>query len=314
MIALCSCDAKVEFNSDMTKPETTTSNSKDSDIQSNTSQLIEETPTSEFEFEYNSEYDGMQINKYTGNSSIVVIPRIIGTTPVVTIGEKAFFNCNTVEQIIVPKTVKNLQVFSFARCTNLKSVNIESNETDISDYAFYDSTSLNTVAVPPDFRGKVGVEPFYNCTQMTNIAIPGYDSESSNGIPWKIFKCTEQFLTDMDTKGLGMKPKGNVKKEDKVLLKIHISGMLDKNGELVYSAEITNDELEKSYDERTDIWRKRDNSTIKCGEDLKKHFEDWYIKRLYQEQYTDDEVYITDEIIEISICGIDCGTATLISQ
>lgn len=53
----------------------------------------------------------------------------------------AFMNCTQLTTVILPKNIKTINFSSFARCTNLKNINLESVET-VGGYAFEDCDAL----------------------------------------------------------------------------------------------------------------------------------------------------------------------------
>ncbi len=76
------------------------------------------------------------LQKYNGNAKTFTVPDGIKT-----IGEDAFYNCRTLEEVILPPTVRNIEKSAFLRCENLKKINLE-NVFNINKYAFWGCSSF----------------------------------------------------------------------------------------------------------------------------------------------------------------------------
>ncbi len=59
----------------------------------------------------------------------------------------AFYDCSSLEGIIIPKGVTSIGEYAFAYCTSLSSITIPQSVTSISCRAFYNSNSLNAVHI-----------------------------------------------------------------------------------------------------------------------------------------------------------------------
>ncbi|OQB13377.1 MAG: hypothetical protein BWY15_01841 [Firmicutes bacterium ADurb.Bin193] len=65
-----------------------------------------------------------KITGYSGNGGIVMIPQTIGGVTVTTIGEYAFFRCNSLISVTIPNSVTTIEEGAFYSCENLTSVTI----------------------------------------------------------------------------------------------------------------------------------------------------------------------------------------------
>ncbi len=63
------------------------------------------------------------------------------------VGDKWFFSCANLSNIVLPSTIKSIGESSFSYCTSLKEIEIPASVTEIKELAFYGSTALNTVIV-----------------------------------------------------------------------------------------------------------------------------------------------------------------------
>ncbi len=94
----------------------------------------------ENEFQYVIKDGEAILTRYFGNETTIEIPNTIqinGTTYVVTsIGYKAFYNCDSLEKIVIPNSVTSIGSSAFSLCSSLKSIVIPNSVTTIGDYAF----------------------------------------------------------------------------------------------------------------------------------------------------------------------------------
>ena len=80
---------------------------------------------------------------------------------VTSIGEFAFCDCHSLQGVTIPDSVTAIGNFSFMACTSLQSVNIPISVTSIGDYAFM-NCPLNSVTIP-DSIAVLGANPFRGC-------------------------------------------------------------------------------------------------------------------------------------------------------
>ncbi|MDE7093452.1 MAG: leucine-rich repeat protein, partial [Oscillospiraceae bacterium] len=66
---------------------------------------------------------------------------------VVTIGEYAFYDCDSLISVIIPDSVTTIEKRTFSRCDSLTAVTIPDSVTSIEDWAFYDCTALESITI-----------------------------------------------------------------------------------------------------------------------------------------------------------------------
>lgn len=71
--------------------------------------------------------------------------------------------------------------YSFMNCHDLQSVSIESSPWSISSYAFYGCTSLENIGTLENV-GRIDSYAFYNCYNLTELYLPGINSNYENPI------------------------------------------------------------------------------------------------------------------------------------
>lgn len=101
----------------------------------------------------------------------IVIPDTYLDKPVISIGARAFGECNTIISVIIPDSVISIDKYAFSNCSNLINVNIPDSVTNINEGAFYECTKLSSVTIP-DSVVSIEDAAFYRCKSLTNIFIP----------------------------------------------------------------------------------------------------------------------------------------------
>ena len=82
-------------------------------------------------------------NTYKQEKGIIVF-----NEPVVEIGKEAFYDCSTLQEMVIPEGVAKIGKGAFSRCRSLQKIVIPSSVTEIGNGAFEDCTSLQEVVIP----------------------------------------------------------------------------------------------------------------------------------------------------------------------
>ena len=91
---------------------------------------------------------------------------------VTSIGKYAFFCCTSLTSVTIPDSVTSIGRFAFSNCTSLTSVTIPDSVTSISSSTFASCTSLTSVTIPNSVTS-IGEYAFYDCKSLTSVTIPG---------------------------------------------------------------------------------------------------------------------------------------------
>ena len=143
------------------------------------------------------------------------IKTVIIEDGVTSIGDYAFYKCESLTSVDLPDGVTSIGNYVFAYCNSLTSIDLPDSVTSIGDFAFSNSTKLTTIDIPdsvtsigewafagctsltsielPDSVTSIGDDAFYWCTSLTSIDIP--DSVTSFG-EYAFYKC--ESLTSID--------------------------------------------------------------------------------------------------------------------
>lgn len=145
------------------------------------------------DFTYEEAKDGITITGYTGEAKKVVIPDKINGTEVISIGNKAFWECTSLTGVTIPEGVTSIGDRAFEDCTSLTSVTIPEGVTSIGNDAFslcgnltsislpksltsigsygFSGTDLTSITIPENVRS-IGCEAFYLCDKLKKVVLP----------------------------------------------------------------------------------------------------------------------------------------------
>ncbi len=86
---------------------------------------------------------------------------------VTSIGDSAFFGCDSLTSIKIPNSVTSIGDYAFYRCSSLTSIEIPNSVTSIGDCAFYGCRSLTSIEIPNSVTS-IGDSAFYDCSSLTS--------------------------------------------------------------------------------------------------------------------------------------------------
>ena len=121
-----------------------------------------------------------EVIKKKGYEGDIIIPETVVVKKVAyrvtSIGEGAFFHCESLTDITIPNSVKSIEDGAFCQCSSLTSITISNSVTSIGYAAFWDCSSLTSIT----FQGTIA--------QWKKITLR--DSWKHN-IPATVIHCTE---------------------------------------------------------------------------------------------------------------------------
>ena len=136
------------------------------------------TECSDFEYVENND-GGIMIIGYTGSDTEVVIPNKINGKSVTSIGNYAFFWCDSLTSISIPDSVTSIGYGAFEGCKSLTSIKASENNANYSstDGVLFNKDQTTIVTYPggktgaytiPDSVTSIGNGVFYNTAWYNN--------------------------------------------------------------------------------------------------------------------------------------------------
>jgi Leucine-rich repeat (LRR) protein len=83
--------------------------------------------------------------------------------------ESCFEGCSKLDNIILPKNIKQIDIYSFANCTSLKSI-VLNNVNDIKSLAFENCNNIEIIEIK-NKRIKIHLDAFKGCNNQKNVLI-----------------------------------------------------------------------------------------------------------------------------------------------
>ena len=102
---------------------------------------------------------------YCDSLSEIVIP-----SSVTSIGDHAFSDCYSLSEIVIPTSVTSIGDSAFSSCNSLSEIVIPSSVTSIGDSAFSDCYSLSEIVIPSSVTS-IGDSAFYKCKFPDNLEL-----------------------------------------------------------------------------------------------------------------------------------------------
>lgn len=114
---------------------------------------------------------GIEIVRYIGKEYLVDIPETIDGLTVIGIGNGAFSECCSIQEIVLSDSVTCIGDFAFDGCIELNRINIPKGVRSIGAYTFSGCRSLTKVIIPKEVVS-IGVFAFTGCTNLFQVEMP----------------------------------------------------------------------------------------------------------------------------------------------
>ena len=99
---------------------------------------------------------------------------------VTSIGDRAFYGCNSLSEIVIPSSVTSISDRTFSNCDSLSKIVIPSSVTSIGGRAFSFCRSLSEIVIPSSVTS-IGECAFVACCSLSEIVIPSSVTSIGNG-------------------------------------------------------------------------------------------------------------------------------------
>lgn len=109
---------------------------------------------------------GLTLKKYLGAAAKVTLPA--GLT---VIKSMAFSDCTTLQEVVIPETVIEIELGAFHSCSSLAKIVLPGGLTKIESYVFYGCTALQEVTIPESVT-EIEHDAFYGCTGLKTLVLP----------------------------------------------------------------------------------------------------------------------------------------------
>lgn len=126
----------------------------------------------QLKFEYEKGKSGVIVTGFTGEPKAIIIPDEIDGYPVTEIGYNAFFGCDALTEITLPKSVISIGDMAFSGCSSLKQAVIPEKTESIGEWAFFRCNSLKQITVPSSVT-LIDTAAFSGCSALESVYYAG---------------------------------------------------------------------------------------------------------------------------------------------
>ena len=113
-----------------------------------------------------------------------------------TIGERAFFGCSSLTKVEFPSGVESLGEWAFTGCSSLTELSLGEKLEEIKAWTFHDCSSLTNLVIPQSVRS-IGDYAFSNCDALESTTLGGMDAIGVQAF----FGCTGELTVLGDVPG-----------------------------------------------------------------------------------------------------------------
>ena len=112
--------------------------------------------------------DTYEVIGYEGTPAKIVIPSEYNGKKVTSIGDQAFFYCNSLTSIAISYNVTRIGIGAFEWCGSLESATIPNSVIGIKNSAFLGCSSLTSITIPNSLTS-IGDNAFYDCYRLVEV-------------------------------------------------------------------------------------------------------------------------------------------------
>lgn len=96
------------------------------------------------------------------------------------IGSNAFYDCSSLENLVLSENLTTIQSYAFKDCYALSSIDLPSSVTSLGDYAFSGCQQLKKIDLPSSVE-TVGQSAFYGCSNIEEMTLPKIYNNNAYG-------------------------------------------------------------------------------------------------------------------------------------
>lgn len=159
--------------------------------------LREESMGPEKEFSASEIPGGCAVTGFTGQAESVQVPAQMDGRPVLRIADCAFERREELERIALPEGLKELGLWSFRGCPNLREVDLPSTLEILGDGVFEGCASLRRLTIP-EGTADISSHTFHGCPGVTlNVTVgsPAHVFAKRSGLAFVMETPADQFRT-----------------------------------------------------------------------------------------------------------------------
>ncbi len=135
------------------------------------------------------------------SSGGLVIPSEIDGYPVTVLGENSFRGCDNMESVVIPDTVKRIELNAFYGCLKIADLRIGSSVEYIGDYAFSGCEALKALVLPESVK-TIGRYAFAYGKELTDITF-GKGLETIGEYAFAFNRSIKNIILPENLKSLG---------------------------------------------------------------------------------------------------------------
>lgn len=175
----------IEYNDREVPMEVKVNIDIEENVESGTTDVINncdaENTYEDFEYTFGSTGE-VTITKYKGNQSSLVIPEEMDGYKVTGIGYMAFYGCESLVDVEIPKTMREIGDLAFSSCNNLEKIKL-TNGVEHLGYGFIGGSKVKSIKIPASVNSS-GVSNSFACGAL----------DSANNLEEVVFEEGIQYI------------------------------------------------------------------------------------------------------------------------
>ena len=124
------------------------------------------------------------LTEYRGRDISLVIPEYVEGKPVTVIGKKAFLGAKSLQKLVLPESLMQIQDWAFAFCSNLESINLPQKKLDIGQGIMKDCFKLQQIIIAEDEPEAEGISYLLAAVMNKLEAFYLFDTSAAGSRSW----------------------------------------------------------------------------------------------------------------------------------